>query len=663
MFGRLVVFLFLVCGTWGPAGAQTSEFSFQGKLNVSGLPANANYDFEFRLYSVAAGGSSMGTATRPNVPVTDGSFTVQLNFAPGSFDGSDRFLEIYVKPAGGPTFQLLSPRQQISSSPYAIRSQSAANASQLGGISPSGYVLTTDTRLTDARAPLPNSGDYIQNRMTQQSVSNFNVSGSGTVGGTLSGNIVNAATRFDIGGCRVFAVAGTNNTFAGLTAGDSNTTGAANSFFGSDAGTANTNGNSNSFFGALAGDSNTTGDSNSFFGALAGSANTSGTSNAFFGRSAGQANGLGSANSFFGFGTGDSNTDGDNNSFFGAAAGSANTIGSNLAFFGRFAGFANTSGQDNAFFGANAGDSNTTGNDNSFFGRSAGQTNSTGSANTFFGSNAGALSTASNNTFVGALSGDSTTTGSGNTFLGSLAGTANSTGFVNTFIGALAGVANTTGNGNVMLGSGAGGETTSGGSNVFVGTNAGIDNHTGGNNTVIGNAANVGSDSLSFATAIGAGALVFTSNAIVLGRNADDVFIPGTLVLNNLGAAGATQLCRNGSGVVATCSSSARYKRNVSSFASGLDLIKRLRPVSFDWKDGGMHDLGLVAEEVAAVEPLLTTTNGKGEVEGVKYDRIGVVLVNAVKEQQQIIERQQKQIDALTKLVCTSNREADVCKK
>ena len=57
-----------------------------------------------------------------------------------------------------------------------------------------------------------------------------------------------------------------------------------------------------------------------------------------------------------------------------------------------------------------------------------------------------------------------------------------------------------------------------------------------------------------------------------------------------------------------------------------------------------MHDLGLVAEEVAEVEPLLVTHNEKGEVEGVKYDRLGVVLINAIKEQQAQIERQQAEI-------------------
>ena len=46
-----------------------------------------------------------------------------------------------------------------------------------------------------------------------------------------------------------------------------------------------------------------------------------------------------------------------------------------------------------------------------------------------------------------------------------------------------------------------------------------------------------------------------------------------------------------------------------------------------------------VAEEVAAVEPLLVTHNTRGEVEGVKYDRINVVLVNAIKEQQAQIDK------------------------
>jgi hypothetical protein len=57
-------------------------------------------------------------------------------------------------------------------------------------------------------------------------------------------------------------------------------------------------------------------------------------------------------------------------------------------------------------------------------------------------------------------------------------------------------------------------------------------------------------------------------------------------------------------------------------------------------------DLGLVAEEVAAAEPLLVTRNEKGEVEGVKYDRLSAVFINAFKEQQAQIERQQAEARA-----------------
>jgi hypothetical protein len=82
-----------------------------------------------------------------------------------------------------------------------------------------------------------------------------------------------------------------------------------------------------------------------------------------------------------------------------------------------------------------------------------------------------------------------------------------------------------------------------------------------------------------------------------------------------------------------------------------------------------MADMGLVAEEVAEVEPLLTSTNAKGEVEGVKYDRVGVALVNAVKEQQAQFEAQARQIDqqraeinALKALICRRNTKVAICR-
>jgi hypothetical protein len=154
------------------------------------------------------------------------------------------------------------------------------------------------------------------------------------------------------------------------------------------------------------------------------------------------------------------------------------------------------------------------------------------------------------------------------------------------------------------------------------------------------------------------------------------------LAISVLGTGGATALCRNGATEISSCSSSIRYKSNVNQFSSGLSLVRKLRPVSFSWKEGKMLDLGLVAEEVAAVEPLLTTTNEKGQVEGVKYDRVGVVAINAIKEQQMQIEaqerrnevqqkviegqsatiaRQQAEIEALKKAVCSLAPTTSVC--
>lgn len=62
------------------------------------------------------------------------------------------------------------------------------------------------------------------------------------------------------------------------------------------------------------------------------------------------------------------------------------------------------------------------------------------------------------------------------------------------------------------------------------------------------------------------------------------------------------------------------------------ELVRRLRPISFTWKDAGLKDVGFGAEDVAAVEPRLSAFNQAGAVEGVKYDRLTAVLVNAVAE-------------------------------
>lgn len=162
----------------------------------------------------------------------------------------------------------------------------------------------------------------------------------------------------------------------------------------------------------------------------------------------------------------------------------------------------------------------------------------------------------------------------------------------------------------------------------------------------------------------------------------DRLEVSGILRVATLGSAGGTYLCRNASNQISTCSSSLRYKTNLAPFRGGLNLISRLQPITFNWKANGEADLGLGAEEVAKVEPLLVTHNDKGEIEGVKYDRVAVVLLNAVKEQQaqikkqtemiqrqqnelhtqgQLIKQQQSQLASLKRVVCKSHPKARNC--
>ncbi|MEQ1606743.1 MAG: tail fiber domain-containing protein [Pyrinomonadaceae bacterium] len=141
--------------------------------------------------------------------------------------------------------------------------------------------------------------------------------------------------------------------------------------------------------------------------------------------------------------------------------------------------------------------------------------------------------------------------------------------------------------------------------------------------------------------------------------------------------ASIAQVCFNAAGDLLQCgASSLRWKTNVQPYRTGLDIIRRLRPISFEWKEDGRADIGLGAEEVAKIDPTLAYTNAEGGIQGVKYDRLNIVLINAVKEQQTQIESQEKrnqaqqkqielqrsEIDALKALVCRNNRRAAVCK-
>jgi hypothetical protein len=151
---------------------------------------------------------------------------------------------------------------------------------------------------------------------------------------------------------------------------------------------------------------------------------------------------------------------------------------------------------------------------------------------------------------------------------------------------------------------------------------------------------------------------------------ADGITDNGTFQFQIDGSPGSALVCYTGNTlqVLTTCSSSLRYKTDVHPYAGGMDVVNRLKPVTFTWKDSGALDIGFIAEDIAAVEPLLATYNDSGEIEGVKYERMGVLFANALKEQQAQIKQQQAQlsqqqdeIESLKAIICLDHPEASLC--
>jgi len=119
--------------TLADAFAQGTAFTYQGFLRQGGTPVNTNHDFQFSLWTAASGGTQVGsTQTRTNVSVQNGLFTVTLDFGT-VWDGSDRFLQIAVRPAGSGSYTTLTPRVKINPTPYAIRAGVASPIGAAGG--------------------------------------------------------------------------------------------------------------------------------------------------------------------------------------------------------------------------------------------------------------------------------------------------------------------------------------------------------------------------------------------------------------------------------------------------------------------------------------------------------------------------------------------------
>jgi len=274
---------------------------------------------------------------------------------------------------------------------------------------------------------------------------------------------------------------------------------------------------------------------------------------------------------------------------------------------------------NNTAEGTNALFSLTTGIRNTADGSKALRSNATGSSNTADGAFALTSNTtgsANNATGVSALF--SNTTGQQNSAIGDATMLFNTTGSFNTADGVTSLQNNTTGNFNTALGNFAGANLTTGDNNIDIG-NLGVD---GESNTI-----RIGGD-------VGGGYGSQTATFIAA--------ISGTAVVGDTVVVDAN-------GQLGTVASAVRFKKEIRPMDKTSEAILALKPVSFQYKsDGkGTPQFGLIAEEVAKVNPDLVVRDRKGDIYSVRYEAVNAMLLNEFLKEHRKMEEQEATIAKL----------------
>ena len=150
MRGRIVTWMLAVAGSAASALAQAplgTAFTYQGRLVDGGSPATGSYDFQLVLFDAPGGGSPVGpTLVREDVAVSDGLFTLTLDFGSSAFAGSARWLDVAVRlGASTGAFTPLAPRQPLTPSPNATFGATAPWTGVLA--KPAGFADDTDNDL------------------------------------------------------------------------------------------------------------------------------------------------------------------------------------------------------------------------------------------------------------------------------------------------------------------------------------------------------------------------------------------------------------------------------------------------------------------------------------------------------------------------------------
>jgi trimeric autotransporter adhesin len=363
---------------------------------------------------------------------------------------------------------------------------------------------------------------------------------------------------------------------------------------------------------------NNNGDNNTADGSQALANNTNGFWNTATGANALLSNTTGSANTADGYGALSSNTNGGNNTAMGyTALASLAFDGIDNTAIGAGALFSNTSGADNTAIGFNALFKNTAAN-NTAVGGSALLNNINGTENTATGAAALFKNTSGNN----------------NTADGFEALFSNTTGSNNTAHGLLALENNTIGHDNIAEGFQALANNTTGSSNIALGSNAGINLTTGSNNIDVGAPGTAGE-----------------SRKIRIGKQGTQVatFIAGIYNVNEGGTIKPLFINSNGQLGTQAPASSRRFKKEIKPMDQTSEAILGLKPVTFQYKSDSTAtpQFGLIAEEVAKINPDLVVRDEDGEIYTVRYEAVNAMLLNEFLKEHRVVQDQQGTIGEL----------------
>jgi hypothetical protein len=331
------------------------------------------------------------------------------------------------------------------------------------------------------------------------------------------------------------------------------------------------------------------------------------------------------------------NTAEGTNALFHLSSGVSNTA------LGAQALYQDTTGGSNTGTGFQALFSNTIGGQNTASGAFSLFSNLQGLGNTADGYKALVWNTSGSfNTAVGAQALWRSTIGDNNTAIGAGALTYNTTAGVNTGIGSNALEHNTTGNGNTATGYAACDRNRTGGENTATGHLALYLNASGSNNLALGASAGMH--------------VITADNVICIGANVAGDDVSNSTWLGNIYGVttqnGTTApVVVSADGQLGTVASSERFKRDIATMDKASDAILSLRPVTFHYKtdSNGTPQFGLIAEEVARVNPALVLPDKEGKPYTVRYDAVNAMLLNEFLKEHRKVDEQQATIAELKK--------------